>query len=77
MNDIFFLLGADLHNFVDNNTVTAVAETIHDVINILEVKTSNAIEWMKDNDIIVNPNKVKAIVLTKYLNIGIYKLNIY
>ena len=22
MNDIFFLLGADLHNFADNNTVT-------------------------------------------------------
>ena len=31
----------------------------------LEVKTSNAIEWMKDNDMIANQNKFKAIVLTK------------
>ena len=52
MNDIFFLLGSDLHNFADDNTVP-------------NVKTSNAIEWMKDNDIIANPNKFKAIVVTK------------
>ena len=47
------------------NIVTAVAETIQDLINSLDVKTSNAIEWMKDNDMIANPNKFKAIVLTK------------
>ena len=40
MNDIFFLLGSDLHDFADNNTVTAVAETIQDLINSLEVKIS-------------------------------------
>ena len=65
MNDIFFLLGYDLHNFADDNTVTAVAETIQDLINSLEVKTSNIIEWMKDNDMTANRNKLKAILLTK------------
>ena len=59
------MLGSDLRNFADDNTITAVAETIQDLINSLEVKTNNAIEWMKDNDIIANPNKFKAIVLTK------------
>ena len=54
MNDIFFLLGSDLHNFADDNTTTAVAETIQGLINSLEVKTSNAIEWMKDNDMTAN-----------------------
>ena len=28
MSDIFFLLGSDLHNFADDNTVTAVAGTV-------------------------------------------------
>ena len=65
MNNIFFLLGSDLHNFADDNTVTAVAETIQDLINSIDVKTSNDIEWMKDNDMIANPNKFKAIMLTK------------
>ena len=65
MNDIFFLLGSDLHNFADDNTVTAVVETIQGLISSLEVKTSNAIKWMKDNDMIANPDKFKAIMLTK------------
>ena len=65
MSDIFFLLGSDLHNFADDNTVTAVADTIQDLINSLDVKTCTAIEWTKDNDMIANPNKFKAIVLTK------------
>ena len=65
MNDIFFLLGSDLHKFADDNTVTAVVETIQGLINSLEVKTNNAIEWMKDNNMIANPDKFKAIVLTK------------
>ena len=65
MNEIFFLLGSDLHNFPDNNTVTVVAEIIQGLINSLEVTTSNVIEWMKDNHMIPNPDKFKAIVLTK------------
>ena len=65
MNHIFFLLGSDLHNFADDNTVTAVAETIQDPINSPEVKTSNAIKRIKDNDMMANPDKFKAIMLTK------------
>ena len=65
MNDIFFLLGSALHNFADDNTVTAVPETIQGLINSLEVKSSNFIEWTKDNDMTANPNKLKAIVVTK------------
>ena len=34
-------------------------------MNSLEVNNSNAIEWMKDNDMIANQNKFKAIVLAK------------
>ena len=62
-----FLLGSDLHNFADDNTVTAVAETNQGLINSLEVTTSNATEWMKNNDMIANPDKFKAIVLTKLI----------
>ena len=65
MKDIFFLLGSDLHNFADDNNVIAVSEIIQDLMNSLEVNISNAIEWMKDNDMIANQNKFKAIVLTK------------
>ena len=58
MNDIFFLLGPDMHNFADDNTVTAVAETIQDLINSTEVKTNNAIKWMKDNEMISKSGQI-------------------
>ena len=63
MNDIFFLLGSDLHNFADDNTNTAVEETIQGLINSPEVTTGNAIEWMKNNDMIADPDKLKLLCL--------------
>ena len=45
--------------------VTAIAEMIHDLINSLEIKTNQAIQWM-ENNMIVNPEKFKADVLTKH-----------
>ena len=35
ISDIFFLLGSDLHNFADHDTVTAVAETIRTNLKLL------------------------------------------
>ena len=64
MNNIFFLLDSDLHNFADDNTNTAVEETIQGLINSPEVTTSNATEWMKNNNMIIaNPDKLKLLCL--------------
>ena len=54
-----------MHNLQTTTLLTAVADTVQGLINSLDVKTSNAIEWMKDNEMIANPDKFKAIVLTK------------
>ena len=67
INDIFFLLGSDLHNFADDNTVTAVAETIQGLINSLEFKTSNAIEWMKENDMTAILTNLRLLCLLKLI----------
>ena len=66
INDIFFTLSSDLNNFVDGNTIIAVAETIHHLINSLDIETSKAIQWIENNDMIANPEKFKVIVLTKH-----------
>ena len=66
MNDIFVMLSAgDIHNFADDNTITALSETIQDLINALQNKTERAIKWMENNNMIANPDKFKAIILTK------------
>ena len=58
MNDLFYILQNDLHNFADDNTISAL-------IHLLTVKLDLAIGWFHWNSMIVNPDKFKAIVLTK------------
>ena len=65
MNDLFYLLQNDLHNFADDNTISAVSQTISDLTHLLAFKSNLAIDWFRWNSMIVNPDKFKAIVLTK------------
>ena len=66
INDLFcFFESSLIHNFADDNTLSACANTISDLINKLESDSKIAIEWFKMNKMIVNPNKFQAIVLNK------------
>ena len=65
INDLFFLLDRDLHNFADDNNISAVSETIPELVDSLTSKSNLAIDWFNSNSMIVNPDKFKAIVLTK------------
>ena len=59
------VLQKDLHNFADDNTISAVGETIPELVDLLTTKSNLAIDWFNTNSMIVNPDKFKAIVLTK------------
>ena len=61
----FFIESSSIHNVADDNTLSAWANTILDLINKLESDSNIAIEWFKMNKMIVNPDKFQAIVLNK------------
>ena len=61
----FFIESSSIHNFADDNTLSAWANTISDLINKLESDSNIATEWFKMNKTIANPNKIQAIVLNK------------
>ena len=65
LNDIFLILGQGLHNFAIDNTITAIGKTIDGLVHDLETKSESAIEWMDNNNMIANPGKFKAVVLSK------------
>ena len=52
-------------NFADDNTLSAVGETIQGLVDIMQHKAESAISWMEENDMIGNPDKFKAIIITK------------
>ena len=65
-NDFFILLcNVSVHNFADDNTLTSFARTVKNLVSILESESNCAINWFRDNSMIVNPDKFQAILLDK------------
>lgn len=66
INDFFFFISeVSVHNFADDNTLFTFAKTISELIRILESESKLAIEWFNDNKMIVNPDKLGAIIIDK------------
>ena len=65
INDLVHFIKSDLVNFADDNTISEAAKSIPDLIKSLEEESNNAIEWLKINDMIANPDKFQAIILSR------------
>ena len=60
------MLVASTHNFADDSTLSSFAKTIENLISILESESEKAINWSKNNHMIVNPGKFQATVFDKH-----------
>ena len=66
INDLFFFIEkASMHNFADDNTLSAWAETVSKLIDTLESESNIAIDWFRKNEMIIKPDKFQAIILDK------------
>ena len=66
MNDLFlFIKTADIHNFADDNTLSAFARELNDLLDILEIESKISIDWLESNDMIVDPTKFQSIIICK------------
>ena len=65
INDLNYVLQSDLHNFADDNTISTISDTVSGLVNCLTDKANNVVDWFHVNKMIVNPEKFKAILLTK------------
>ena len=66
ISDLFLWINeASLHNFADDNTLSAFAKSFQELISILENDSEIAIKWFKDNGMSVNPEKFHAIVINR------------
>ena len=66
INDLILWIDAsNLHNFADDNTLSASANSIRDLISTLENDSEIAIKWFKDNGMSVNPDKFHGIIINK------------
>ena len=51
----YFKLVVSVHNFADDNTLSSFAKTTENLIGTLESGSEIAINWFKDNHMVVNP----------------------
>ena len=66
INDLFFFIEkASMHNFADDNTLSAWGETVSKLIDTLESESNIAFVWFTKNEMIINPDKFQAIILDK------------
>ena len=66
INDLFFfILIASVHNFTDDNRLSAFAENVSELINILQGESEVITDWFKKNQMIVNPDKFQVIIIDK------------
>ena len=54
------------YNFADGNTVTAFEKDITLLKKTLQNEAEIAIQWFKDNFMIVNPTKFQAMVINRF-----------
>ena len=65
MNDLFlFIKDVELANFADDNTIYAERKNIDELLKLLEKESKSAIDWFKNNDMMVNPDKFQAMILS-------------
>ena len=54
-----------MHNHADDNTLAAFSNTVPNLIRIFEKESNVAIDWLERNQMIANPDKFHAILVTK------------
>ena len=66
INDLFlYIKKATLHNYADDNTLAAFSNSFPNLIRILEQESNVAIDWLERNQMIANPDKFHAVLVTK------------
>ena len=66
IKNLFLFIGkANLHNYADDNTITYFSKSLSNLKEILENKSAEAIMWLKQNNMLVNPKKFQTIFLSR------------
>ena len=66
LNDLFLCIKkSDLHNLAGDNIISTICNTLTGILKTLEQESKSAVRWFKQNEIIVNSDKFRAIILNK------------
>ena len=61
---MFVISSANIHNFTDDNTISAIHDTVDGVLETLELNSKVAVDRLEAIRMIANPTKFKGIMIT-------------
>ena len=78
INDWFlWVTKSDSYNFADDNTIAVTCKNLNDVLQTLGKETESTVDWFRNNNMIVDPDKFQAIMNKRRENQITYQLKIY
>ena len=78
INDLFiFINKATLANFAGGNTVYAKSAETETLLDILKKESETAKKWFKQNEMIVNPDKLQVMLFGRHKQSETIKLKNY
>ena len=61
INNLFLWLTiSDLHNFADDYTIAITCNNLNDLPHTLEKESDSVVDWFRNNNMIVHPNKFES-----------------
>ena len=78
INDLFYRVKElELNNFADDNTISSAEFSVEKLLKTLERESQVAVDWFKENNMIVNADKFQAIIVKRNSDMcSQYTLNI-
>ena len=66
LNDLLEVLkNSDIYNFADGNTISVTLKNRDTLLETLKNESESAVNWFRNNNMIVNPDKVQLMLLQK------------
>ena len=68
-NDLFIWIeNAELCNFSDDDTISCTEKSLEELMKSLTSESGKAVQWFKENMMIVSPDKFQIVILTEKTN---------
>ena len=66
LNELLEVLkNSDIYNFADHDTISVASRKSDTLLEILKNESKSAVNWFKNNNMIVNPDKFQLMLLQK------------
>ena len=66
INDLLLWIeNAELQNFADDDTISSTEKSLKELIKSLTSESDEAVQWFKENMMIVKPDKFQVIVIDR------------